>query len=75
MEFVAFVQNLGGTTTLLGQGDGVLFQSVNLDAIVTVDDVEDALVVEVSSLIPIDMRWVASVRTAEVGWPALPPPP
>jgi hypothetical protein len=66
------VKNVGGTTTLVGTPSVVLLGAddgtwIN-HIVVGVDDVNATLVVTVTGVAGATIRWVATVRTAEVSW-------
>lgn len=63
------IENVGGTTTVLGGGPCMELgqDDSNWDAQVVADDTHDALAVQVQGNGE-TIRWVATVRTAEVAW-------
>lgn len=64
------IENHGGTTRLVGAPSVTTLGEDNpaWDATVQADDAHDALLVVVTGYPGLDIRWVATVRTAEVAW-------
>ena len=64
------IENVGGTTSFVGTPLSTTLGTDNGDWRVkaVVDDERDALIVEVSGEEATKIRWVATVRTAEVSW-------
>jgi hypothetical protein len=64
------IENSTGTTTFLGSPTvTVLGEDVAAwDASVVADDTNDALAIHVTGAVGTAIRWVATVRTAEVAW-------
>jgi hypothetical protein len=72
-KVVGLIENIGGTTSFVGTPTVTLLgtDSATYDAYVEADDTIDALRVWIRGGAASDtwnMRWVATVRTAEVGW-------
>jgi len=65
------IENVGGATALVG-GLNVAFANEDVaawDATVAADNANDALVIRVTGAAATTIRWVATVRTAEVIFP------
>lgn len=64
------IENHGGATRLVGAPSVTTLGEDNpaWDATVQADDAHDALLVVVTGYPGLDIRWVATVRTAEVAW-------
>lgn len=64
------IENHGGATRLVGAPSVTTLGEANpaWDATVQADDAHDALLVVVTGYPGLDIRWVATVRTAEVAW-------
>jgi hypothetical protein len=64
------IKNVGGVTSLVGSlRETSLAEDVpGWDATVVVDDTHDALTVKVTGAASTSVRWVASIRTVEVGY-------
>lgn len=64
------IENNGGTTRLVGAPAVTTLGEDNpaWDATVQADDAHDALLVIVTGIQGMDIRWVATVRTVEVAW-------
>jgi len=69
-HFLGVIENQAGTTSFIGAPQKtVLGENVTgWDADVIADDANDALVVQVTGAAATTIRWVATVRTAEVAW-------
>ncbi len=69
-RIVGLIENTGGntafigtpTTTVLGEDDA------SWDVVVIADNTNDALVIQATGGSGDEVRWVATVRTAEVNW-------
>jgi hypothetical protein len=64
------IENVGGTTAFVGTPSVVTLgeDDTSWDVDVLDDNGSDALVIEVTGAAGVDIRWVATVRTAEVSW-------
>ena len=64
------IENHGGTTRLVGTPNITALAEDNAawDATVQADDAHDALLIVVTGIQGMDVRWVATVRTTEVAW-------
>ncbi len=65
------VSNVGGGTSMVGATGDVLGEdppAAAWNAVAEADDFNDALVFRVSGAPSTAVRWVATVRTAEVAW-------
>ena len=64
------IENNGGTTSFIGSSCfGPYWRRCAwVDAGVTADDTNDTLVIQVNGAVGATIRWVATVRTAEVAW-------
>lgn len=71
-HFSGVIQNIGGTTSLVGTTPLTpLMESeddINWGVAVVAGDVNDALVIRVTGSSTHEVRWVATVRTVEVGF-------
>lgn len=69
-RFLGVIENQGGVTSLVGSPQKtVLGENVaSWDANVVANNTYDALVIQVTGASGTPIRWVAAVRTAEVGW-------
>jgi hypothetical protein len=69
-HFVGVIENQAGATGFVGtpQKTALSGGATAWDANVIADDANDALVVQVTGAAATTIRWVATVRTAEVAW-------
>ena len=63
------IENVGGTTSMIGATGDVLGEDVAAwDAIAVADNANDTLDIRVTGAASTTIRWVAMVRTTEVVW-------
>jgi hypothetical protein len=68
-QLTGVIKNIGGSTGFVGTPVKTVLaeDAVSWDAQVVADDTNDALVIQVQGAAATTIRWVASVRTVEVG--------
>ena len=67
-HIVGIIENTGGTTRVPTAIVAQTYTDASGGATAVADDTNDALAVKVTGVAATNMRWVATVRTAEVSW-------